>query len=117
MDHNLASPPGHGWNARADHGGVIVTLTGDWLASAGGLAEQGVVQKIVATGGKGVSFDARELGGWDSTLLVFIESLRHAARERGVPFDDTGLPPAASRLLALAAEAAPLKSTSSRTAL
>jgi hypothetical protein len=79
----------------------------DWLASADGLAEQGVVQKIVATGGKGVSFDAREPGGWDSTLLVFIESLRHAARERGVPFDDTGLPPAASRLLALAAEAAP----------
>ncbi len=50
----------------------------------------------------------QRLGKWDSTLLVFLANLRREAAAGGIPFDDTGLPPAAARLLALSAEALPV---------
>ena len=49
--------------------------------------------------------NSRSLGPWDSSLLVFLASLRRGAAARNLAFDDTGLPPAAARLLALSAEA------------
>jgi phospholipid/cholesterol/gamma-HCH transport system permease protein len=41
-------------------------------------------------------------------LLVFLATLRRAAADGGVPFDDAGLPPAAARLMALSTEAVPI---------
>jgi phospholipid/cholesterol/gamma-HCH transport system permease protein len=52
-------------------------------------------------------FDSSNLGRWDSSLLVFLSSLREASRRRHIVFDQTGLPPAARRLLALLPAAPP----------
>jgi phospholipid/cholesterol/gamma-HCH transport system permease protein len=52
-------------------------------------------------------FDSSNLGRWDSSLLVFLSSLREALTRRHIVFDQTGLPPAARRLLALLPAALP----------
>lgn len=98
------------WQIHAGPNGVVVTLTGDWAGSVD--ARAGSIQQILdaaghATSGHGIAFDSQQLGRWDSTLLVFLASLRRAAADRAIPFDDAGLPPAA-RLLALSAEAVPI---------
>jgi phospholipid/cholesterol/gamma-HCH transport system permease protein len=102
--------PVRSWHARADRGGVVVELAGDWTVSVDARVEPGSLQKILdtAAAGHGIAFDAQQLGRWDSTLLVFLASLRREAAARRIPFDDTGLPPAAARLLALTAEAVPI---------
>lgn len=87
----------------------MVALNGDWVAS-GEAHSRGSAQQIVeAAGDGGISFESSGIGRWDSTLLIFIARLRHAAKEHGLRFDETGLPPAAARLMALAAEAAPIQ--------
>jgi phospholipid/cholesterol/gamma-HCH transport system permease protein len=47
-----------------------------------------------------VGFDISDLGDWDTSLLVFLSTLRSASQRRQVRFDQTGLPPAARQLLA-----------------
>jgi len=42
-------------------------------------------------------FDSSNSGRWDSSLLVFLSSLREASRRRHIVFDQTGLLPAARR--------------------
>jgi len=98
------------WHARSDRDGVIVTLSGDWTVTAYGGVEPGAVQQILDTAstGHGIEFDLQQLRQWDSTLLVFLAELRRASAARAIPFDDSGLPPAAARLLALSAEAIPI---------
>jgi phospholipid/cholesterol/gamma-HCH transport system permease protein len=95
---------------RDDRGGVLVTLTGDWtIAEIAGVAPDSPRQILdKASAGRGVAFDSQQLGRWDSTLLVFLASLRREAAARKIQFDDTGLPAAAARLLALSAEALPV---------
>jgi phospholipid/cholesterol/gamma-HCH transport system permease protein len=116
---SIAPVAARSWQARAASGSVIVTLAGDWT----GTVEAPSLQQILdATGhvvkGQGIGFDSRQLGRWDSTLLVFLAGLRRAATEHDIPVDDAGLPPAAARLLALSAEALPVaKRTRSKSPL
>jgi phospholipid/cholesterol/gamma-HCH transport system permease protein len=49
-------------------------------------------------------FAFSDLGHWDSSLLVFLSTLRQAAKVRRIDFDQTGLPATARRLLALVPE-------------
>jgi phospholipid/cholesterol/gamma-HCH transport system permease protein len=61
-------------------------------------------------------FDAGDLGRWDSSLLVFLSILREESNLHKIEFDQTGLPAAARRLLALLPDeprpsAAPLRGT------
>jgi phospholipid/cholesterol/gamma-HCH transport system permease protein len=48
-----------------------------------------------------VVFDSNNLGSWDSSLLIFLSSLRDISATHRVDFDESGLPTAAQRLLAL----------------
>ena len=48
-----------------------------------------------------IGFDSSELGSWDSSLLIFLSSLREVADIRRVDFDESGLPAAARRLLSM----------------
>jgi phospholipid/cholesterol/gamma-HCH transport system permease protein len=106
---------GRGWSARTDREGTVVVLTGDWIASASVGAEPGSLRNILdATGNDGISFDSKQLGRWDSSLLVFVSELRQAARKRDIAFDATGLPQAAARLLALISQAAPVAARARR---
>src|SRR6185503_6966150 len=83
-------------------------LTGDWLASAYDAATRdGVRDLLDAAGNAGISFEASQLGRWDTSLLLFVSELRQSANKRGIPFDDKGLPVAAARLLSLVSAAAP----------
>jgi phospholipid/cholesterol/gamma-HCH transport system permease protein len=107
-DGSAQGPRGEGWEARADRDGVLITLTGDWIAVNGIRTDEAAISRIIeAAGTRGISFDASGLGRWDSALLIFVASLRRAARGHHVPFHEDGLPEAATRLLALTTEAAP----------
>jgi phospholipid/cholesterol/gamma-HCH transport system permease protein len=102
-------PTGQGWTAQIDRNGVVVRLVGDWVAGKSGAAADqsghGSIEQIAdAAGRQGIAFDSAQLGHWDSSLLIFIASLRKVARERGIAIDENGLPQPATRLLALIAD-------------
>ncbi len=99
---------GRRWSIRPGADGTIVTLTGDWIAREATGAEPGAAQKILeAVKGRRLGFEATGLGHWDSALLVFLVAVRHEAAARDIAFDVAGLPPAASRLLALVGDTVP----------
>lgn len=88
-------------------GDNVVSLTGDWIAREDTGADPDAARLIMNEVESGsISFDAAKLGRWDSALLVFVSSLRQAARDRGIGFRESGLPEAARRLLALTLDSA-----------
>jgi len=111
--HAPSLPSGRGWTVRADAGGIVVVLTGDWIARDATGAEPGSVLKILdAARSEGamnasVAFDAAGIGAWDSALLVFVADMRRAASRDSVRVDESGLPQAALRLLTLTGDAGP----------
>ncbi len=92
---------GHGWQARVHEGSMVFSLSGDWTArneaaltrAPGPLLEHYDIRSIL--------FDASNLGRWDSSLLIFLSSVREVSRRRHIVLDLTGLPAASCRLLAL----------------
>lgn len=99
---------GADWRAEEDGQGLLVTLSGDWIARDDTVSDPGVVDSILKQAGSGgLRFDGGALGRWDSGLLVFLAALRAAAQTAGIGFDDAGLPLAARRLLALVPLAPP----------
>jgi phospholipid/cholesterol/gamma-HCH transport system permease protein len=99
---------GRGWSIQTDAPGMVVVLNGDWFArEMTGTEPESVRQILDNTATKAIAFDATGLGHWDSALLVFLSAVRRGAQKRGLRFDGGGLPKAASRLLALIAEAPP----------
>jgi phospholipid/cholesterol/gamma-HCH transport system permease protein len=55
---------------------------------------------------RGITFDARELTSWDSSVVTFLVSVSELCRQRGIAIDREGLPVGVQKLLALA-EAVP----------
>jgi phospholipid/cholesterol/gamma-HCH transport system permease protein len=55
---------------------------------------------------RGITFDARELASWDSSVLTFLVEVSELCRQRGIPVDREGLPVGVQKLLTLA-EAVP----------
>jgi len=92
---------GSGWRAEVQEGNMVVFLSGDWTArndiSRARPPESLLRRFSVQT----ILFDTSNLSRWDSSLLVFLATLREASRGHHVAFDQTGLPAAASCLLAL----------------
>ena len=85
---------------------VKIVLSGDWIARLGNLppvTAQAMPAGLdqTASNSTGLVFDTSGLGTWDSALLVFVSELRQLTEDRGMVFDAAGLPPSASRLLAL----------------
>ncbi|OSQ35889.1 hypothetical protein TMES_19715 [Thalassospira mesophila] len=94
----------HGWTLHRENGQVVVVISGDWIARAGGMSV-GAVDHIFdhdADKVEKISFDITGTGRWDSGLIAFLWELRSGAAVRGVVFDDAALPASARRLLALA---------------
>lgn len=85
-------------------------VTGDWVARETGLRDPATVRQLLAEVGNctRLTFRTGALGRWDSALVVFVLALRSAAAEPAggnrIELDEAGLPDAARRLLALAAE-------------
>jgi phospholipid/cholesterol/gamma-HCH transport system permease protein len=110
-----ASPSGHGWNSAIQGGTCTVAFTGDWVARTDGVDPQSA-DRILASGARALRFDAGRLGHWDSALIAFLFDLRAAANDKGVGFDEAGLPAPARHLLGLMAAAPSTKSSPPTTA-
>lgn len=89
---------------RAEGDSLVVALRGDWslgrplprlveLVGRAGIAPQDV---------RLLSFEANELGSWDSSLLIFLVQCQDFCEEHTLQFDTTALPEQVPRLLALA---------------
>jgi phospholipid/cholesterol/gamma-HCH transport system permease protein len=87
---------------------TLLTLTGDWTTSSGDIAGTVADALFARTELTSLTFDTRRLGRWDSSLLVYLAGLRRASAPRAIRFDDSGIPVAARRLLALVPEQTPV---------
>jgi phospholipid/cholesterol/gamma-HCH transport system permease protein len=85
-----------------------LALKGDWIARDTGVRSEAAVKEVLERAGNGPSrlrITSRELGQWDSALVLFVSELEDAACGTGaaqLTLDLTGLPEPARRLLALA---------------
>jgi phospholipid/cholesterol/gamma-HCH transport system permease protein len=96
-----------GWLSRRDGRNMVIVLSGDWTARNDVSGARETDSLLDPSAIDAMRFDSTHLGRWDSSLLVFLSSLREASRRRHVVFDQTGLPPAARRLLAMLPAAPP----------
>ena len=98
---------------RLDRSGLVaeLQLIGDWIACETGVRSPAEVRRILDEAGeKTLKVDARSLGRWDSALIAFLKMLRKSAsigRPSPLQIDESGLPDAARRLLALAGTGGP----------
>ena len=99
------------WQLRLHGTEAELRVTGDWIGRETGIRDDPTIRRILAEAGgaKCLRIDASSIGSWDSALVVFVLALRQAATcdtGTGLPIelDEAGLPEAARRLLALAAE-------------
>jgi phospholipid/cholesterol/gamma-HCH transport system permease protein len=96
------------------------TADGQWLVIVGGSWRLGQTTPDASGllpadwgGVRRLSFRSDELGGWDSTLIVFLLKLVDPAEANAVEIDLNGLPPGARGLLSLA-RAVPERTGASR---
>ncbi len=83
-----------------------VTLIGDWTTQDDGDVGATTAALFDRQELRAIEFDSSRLGRWDSSLLVFLSAVRQAAAPRSIRVDDSGIPIAARRLLALLPQAA-----------
>ncbi len=89
---------------RMEGDSLVVVLAGNWSLAH----TQSRFEALIAQGVKGesgvrtLSFDVRELGAWDSSLLIFLMQCQGYCNEHELECRWSGLPERASRLLALA---------------
>ncbi len=95
--------------ARADKTTLVVRLAGDWHLRHGLPSPQLVEQQLdTAPKPTSLTFDAAELGDWDSGLLTFLIGVSEICHKRKLPADWVPLPEGARGLIQLA-EAVPEK--------
>jgi phospholipid/cholesterol/gamma-HCH transport system permease protein len=110
----MAAAPAPAWaEVRPQGDGLVAVLGGDWQLGAGtprfGQLVEAATAATAAAGGEAVSggavravgFDTGALGAWDSSLLVFLQQAYEHCEGRDLDLDDSGLPDAIRRLLAL----------------
>jgi phospholipid/cholesterol/gamma-HCH transport system permease protein len=104
VNRSIALPPA--WNLERHEKLAILHLGGDWISCETGVRSAGDVDQIVeAVGTRTLRLETSSLGRWDSALIAFLAMLHDSARKgqtRPVEIDESGLPHAARRLLALA---------------
>jgi phospholipid/cholesterol/gamma-HCH transport system permease protein len=91
---------------RGADGAVVVRITGPWLLREARPGAADFERELADGRVERVSFDARELAGWDSALLAFLVEALHLCKSRGIATERAGLPDGVRRLLALS-EVAP----------
>ena len=89
---------GRGWMVQKEGTTIILVLRGDWTTREEAVR---VTDLPLADPIDTLRFESSQLGRWDSSFLVFLSTLREVLRRRGIPFDQTGLPAAACRLLSM----------------
>jgi phospholipid/cholesterol/gamma-HCH transport system permease protein len=108
-------PPG--WSLELRGADADLRLTGDWIARETGVRDIALIRDILdrAGGAERLRIDTRSLGRWDSALIAFLLGLRQEAATVGRQphLDESDVPEAARRLLALATESAGLETRAS----
>ncbi len=84
-----------------DFGTLFIDLGGRWRIDPGLPAPEILKEKLDASIRR-VCIEADGLTDWDTALLGFVAGIGKICAERGVAVDDSGLPPGARRLLAMA---------------
>lgn len=85
---------------------LCLHLAGEWKAGKLPLAIETIATELATPPAvEELSFDAEDLGAWDSGLLAFLLALRRLCRQKGVRLRVEGLPPGAQRILTLTATA------------
>lgn len=105
-------PAGCGWSARFDGAGIMLFIVHDWTIQNSSFQPELEEKLFGHDGVRVISFDSSGLGRWDSSLLVFLSTLRRIAAQREVRIDETGLPTALKQLLALLPEKGPAATAS-----
>ncbi len=90
-----------GWRVCVRADTLVLSLHGDWSVRDGGAYPGAPEWLLQHPDARGIVFDSSDLGRWDSSLLLFLSSLRDASAVRRIDFDESGLPAATRRLLAL----------------
>ena len=94
---------------REDATTLRLRFSGTWRLRRG-LPTAALLERELKSSGnvRAITFEADELGFWDSSVLTFLVEVSELCRRRGVHMDRTGLPAGVRRLLDLA-EAVPEK--------
>ena len=89
--------------ARSGAGELVLHLTGAWTLQNRIPALDELRESIEPDAGiSRISFDSKNLTGWDSGFLTFLLRIIEYGKQRGIAFDLDGLPKGAHRLLDLA---------------
>ena len=94
--------------------GLVIRLSGSWSLK-GGLPSVADAAERMASATR-LSFDARELDAWDTSLLTFLMKFLDLCKKNRIAVDRSGLPSGLSRLLDLA-EAVPERKGARKTAI
>jgi phospholipid/cholesterol/gamma-HCH transport system permease protein len=79
---------------------LAITLSGDWDVGKQHPVAKEVVDQVARA--KSISFECRELGGWDTSLVTYLVNIVDAADAGGKTVDRSGLPDGVQGLLKLA---------------
>ena len=90
---------------------LIVVIQGRWQTGRALPSPPDVDALLAHTDIQRLQFDCSNLGGWDSSLAVFLATLMDRCKSRGIEVDASGLPAGVNRLLALAESGPPEEST------
>ena len=93
---------GPGWSASFQGRDLLLALNGKWISRldvTGAGAPEALLEGASTV--RTILFDSSGLEHWDSSLLILLFSLREISRRCDILFDESGLPAAARRLLAL----------------
>jgi phospholipid/cholesterol/gamma-HCH transport system permease protein len=93
---------------RSRDGSLLIRLAGSWLLQDGLPSVEGVRRDVETHRPSRITFDTKDLGPWDTGILVFVVAVSSLGRRCSIDVDVTGLPEGLQRLLALA-EAVPVK--------
>ena len=98
---------------RKDSGVLVVEIAGDWLDRTGLPDLSAVEKELTGDGLKALEFEAKDLGRWDSALMVRILAIHDFCAKAKVEFRAQTLPPGLAKLIALS-QAVPEKSDAAR---
>jgi phospholipid/cholesterol/gamma-HCH transport system permease protein len=92
---------------RKDDDVLLIRLAGRWVLGSGFPSAAAVETELEREPRPSrITFDARQLDVWDSSILAFLARVSQAGREQGVALDTSALPTGLQNLLGLA-EAVP----------
>jgi phospholipid/cholesterol/gamma-HCH transport system permease protein len=88
---------------KPDNETLLVRLKGSWKIGQKLPSAEEVQNRFEADAGvKQITFDARELSGWDSGLLSFLTKIINQCAENNITVEQQGLPEGVKKLLQLA---------------